>query len=202
MPKLRWTLDIITKGDCIISFGLFYLGWLMWDPDQRQENVDEVIFQDSIQAEDSNDSIFFWSRLRHSNLILVHWLETWTFGALAEFILQSLGSVPCTPAWTTLSSFHPAPDTGTQEGKAVTWWDGWTQQRRKWHHRHFSGAVDLLFVFTIRKGESGNCILIRGSYVCPHRNTFSQRRELRSVPLFCLFATQNINLGWLSALFG
>lgn len=106
MPKPRWAHEIITKSNCIISLGLFYLGQLLWDPDQRQDG-DKVIFQISFQAEDSNDFISFWPKLRQPNLVLVPWVETWTSGALADFILQSLGAVPCTPARTTLSSSPP-----------------------------------------------------------------------------------------------
>lgn len=56
-PKSRLTLDMITKGDCILSLGLFHLRPLMCNPGQRQRDGDTVISQDSLQARDCRDCV-------------------------------------------------------------------------------------------------------------------------------------------------
>lgn len=68
-------------------------------------------------------------------------------------------------------------------------------------HRHPSGVVGLLFVFTVRKGKSENWPLLRDSCVWSPWHTFPQRSGLHSSPLPYPSTSQNLNVGGSATLF-
>lgn len=88
-------------------------------------------------------------------------VETWTSGALAEFILQSLGVVPCTSAWTTLSSSPPCSrhgHTGRERWDLVRWVN---KTKGIVAPQTFLRCYKTAVCFTVRKGESGYWLIIR-----------------------------------------